>query len=189
MNQRIRTRLVLKKKVKVFISKLLLSILLFLVGMITIRKDPNSKNTIQSRLYERNLPFQSIKMVYEKYFGKLLSGEKMIKKTEAVFNEKIAYEDLESYQNGVKLKVMDSYLVPNLQNGIIVYIGEKEDIGNTVIIEQEDGVDVYYGNVILSDKKLYDYIEKGEIIGQVESNTLYLAFQRKGEYLDYQNYL
>lgn len=189
MNQTIRTKLVLKKRVRIFISKMLLSILLFLIGMILVKSDVGNLKFIEVKIYEENLPFQKIKGFYEKYFGRVLSGEKNLKKMEDVFHETITYSLKEEYQEGVKLKVEESYLVPNLENGIIIYIGEKEGIGNTIIIEQEDGVDVYYGNVVLSNKKLYDYIEKGEIIGQVKTDFLYLAFQKRGEYLDYQDYL
>ena len=80
-------------------------------------------------------------------------------------------------------------MVPVLESGIIIYIGEKKDLGNTIIIEQVNGIDVYYSNVLLKNKKLYDYLEKGELLGEVEEDELYLAFQRKGEFLDYQNYL
>ena len=189
MNKRIKTRLVLKRKVKVLFSKILCSIILFLVGMIIVKKDPLSNQLIRENLYEKSLPFQNVKMMYEKYFGNILSGDKKIKKTESVFSEKIYYEKKEDYLNGVKLFVSNHYLVPNLNDGIIIYIGEMEKIGKVVVVELEDGVDDYYGNIISTDKKLYDYVEKGEVIGQVEDNSLYLAFQKKGVYLDYKNYL
>ena len=42
-------------------------------------------------------------------------------------------------------------------NGIVIFIGEKEGYGNTVVVEQVDGIDVYYSNVSVSNIKLYDY--------------------------------
>lgn len=51
-------------------------------------------------------------------------------------------------------------MVPTLESGIVVYIGEKEDYGTTVIIDQIDGVEVYYSNITVENLKLYDYVEK-----------------------------
>jgi len=187
MNKQIKAKLVLKRKVKETLSKLLLTIIVFLIGMILVKNNPERKLFMQVNIYEKSLPFQSVKTLYEKYFGNILSLDKAVKKTEAVFHEQITYEEIESYKNGVKLKVSSNYIVPVIESGIIVFIGEKEDLGNTVIIEQIDGVDTYYANITLNDKKLYDYVEKGELLGEV-NNSLYLAFQRKGEYIDYKNY-
>ena len=41
----------------------------------------------------------------------------------------------------------------------------------------------------LKDYKLYDYLEKGDILGESSSNELLLSFEKGGEYYDYKNYL
>ena len=66
------------------------------------------------------------------------------------------------------------------------YIGEKEEYGNTVIIQQIDGIDVWYGNISNTSIKLYDYVEKGNLLGEC-SNELYLVFKKDGNRLDYEN--
>ena len=76
-------------------------------------------------------------------------------------------------------------MVPIIESGVVVFIGEKENYGNTVIIEQVDGVETIYGNVNINTIKIYDYVEKGELLGEVNGNKLYLSFQKDGEYLDY----
>ena len=37
--------------------------------------------------------------------------------------------------------------------------------------------------------KIYDYIEKGSLLGETISNEMYLFYQKSGEFLDYQEYL
>ena len=182
-------KLVLKKKIRIALNKFLITIIIFLLGMIVGKENPNMKKQIQKNIYETNFPFQKVKTWYEKKFGKLLSMDKIVKETEPVFKEKLSYQQEEAFQNGVKLKVDKNYLVPVLESGVVVYIGEKEKIGTTIIIEQVDGVDTFYSNITLQNKKLYDYVEKGELLGEVKDQTLYLSFQKKGEYLDYKNYL
>ena len=52
-----------------------------------------------------------------------------------------------------------------------------------------DGVSVWYGNVDVSDVKLYDYVEKGQILGMSRSEELYLVLMKDGAYLNYQDYV
>ena len=42
----VKKRLVLKKSVKSFITRVLITVIIFLVGMILIKKDKNNKNSI-----------------------------------------------------------------------------------------------------------------------------------------------
>jgi len=71
---------------------------------------------------------------------------------------------------------------------MVVFIGEKENYGNTVIIENLDGVNFWYGNINTTSVKLYDYIEKGSYVGEA-NGELYLVFSRDGNYLDYEKYI
>ena len=58
----------------------------------------------------------------------------ILKKVEPVFNEQLTYNNKESYLDGVKLK-LENNLVPINESGIVVFIGEKEGYGNTIIIQ------------------------------------------------------
>ncbi|MBQ2639446.1 MAG: M23 family metallopeptidase [Bacilli bacterium] len=185
----VKKKLVLKESVKVFINKVLITILIFLVGMILVKDNSKFKNIIITNVYEKNFKFTKVKNLYEKYFGRILSVDKIVSADEKVFSEKLSYQSKSKYKNGVKLSVRDKYMVPSLESGIVVFMGEKEGYGNTIIVEQINGVDVYYSNINPSNIKLYDYIEKGKLLGEVKDNKLYLVFQKDGKYLDYKKYI
>ena len=189
MNKVIVEKLVLKKKIKILLNKLLLTILVFLIGLILIKNNSNLKKVIKENIYEKSIKFTKTKSIYEKYFGKYLSMDNINNNEQPVFNEKLSYLKEEKYNNGVKLSVNNNYLVPNLESGIIVFVGEKENIGNSIIIEQIDGIDTMYSNININNYKLYDYIEKGELLGEVKGDNLYISFQKNGEYLDYKKYI
>ena len=175
-------KLVLRKEIKIILSKLLLSIIIFLIGMILVKTE--FKETIKTKLYEESLPFQKLRNTYNKYLGKIIKVEK----TTPVFNETLEYNKISKYKDGVKLNVSDNYMVPILESGVVVFIGEKEDYKNTIIVEQIDGIDTFYGNIKANNIKLYDYVEKGELLGEA-NNELYLVFQKDGVYLDYKEYI
>lgn len=191
MQKKLKKKLVLKSKIKNMMTKMLLTIIIFIIGMILIKANPDNKVIIQENIYSKSLKFTKIKKIYEKYFGNYLIIDNLISKTEPVstFKDKIIYKEKKSYNDGVLLTVSNNYMIPSLGDGIVVYIGKKDGYGNTIVIEQTDGIDVFYSNVIVNDLKLYDYIEKGEYLGQTEADKLGLIFQKDGTILNYNDYI
>jgi len=176
-----------KNNIKNRISKLLIIVILFLSILIYSRKNIENTKFIKSILFENNIQFVKINNFWDKHFGKLIPFKKIFKNQEkTVFKEELTYEKKEKYKNGVKLKVSKNYLIPNQESGMVVFIGDKENYGNTVIIQQMNGIDLWYGNVENVNVKLYDYIEKGELIGETKDENLYLVYKKEGEILDYE---
>lgn len=188
-NKKVVKKLTLKKSVKKFISKCLIVVILFLAVLIAMKNNPPFKNNIIKYVYEDSFKFTKLKSIYKKYFGKLLSIDKVAPKEEAVFSEKISYKKSNTYKDGTMLTVANNYMVPTLESGIVVFIGEKEGYGNTVIIEQVDGVDVWYSNIKIANIKMYDYIEKGSLLGEVNGEKLYMVFQKDGNFLNYKEHI
>lgn len=188
MERKIEEKLVLKRQVKIFISKVLCTIIIFLIGLILVKQNTKVKEFIEEEIYTKSFKFTGFRKIYGKYFGKVLSLDKVVKEETSVFSEKLSYKDSKEYKNGVKLIVDENYLVPVLESGIIVYVGVKDNL-QTIIVEQVDGIDTYYSNVNVSNYKLYDYIEKGQVLGETISKELYLSFEKSGEKLDYKKYI
>lgn len=172
---------------KGLIIRIMIVIILFLSLAIGYKSSIKFKGYIDKYLYSESIPFTKIRNFYNKYLGGVLPQIKS-NDTAMVFNEKISYKSKEKYYDGIKLEIEDSYLVPSLCEGMVIFIGYKEHYGNTIIIEDVDGVYYWYGNISNSSIKLYDYIEKGSYIGEA-SNNLYLVFSKDDKYLDDKEYL
>ena len=175
------------KKIKKIVIKTLIVAILFLSLAIVYKSNDYLKDKIVKYIFTEDISFSKINKFYNKYLGGLLPLKNNID-TEKVFNESLKYNDLSIYYDGVKLNVSDNYLVPSLKEGMVVFVGEKENYGNTIIIEDLDGVDIWYGNVNSTSLKLYDYIEEGTLIGEV-NNNLYLVFSKEDKYLNYEEYI
>ena len=67
MNKRIEEKLVLKKSIKIFLSKLFILIIIFLIGLIATKKNPTLKKNIEKEVYEKNIKFTKTKSIYEKF--------------------------------------------------------------------------------------------------------------------------
>ena len=173
---------------KNIVLRVLITIIVTLILLIGFKMKSNFKKTFYHYVYEENFPFSVVKNFLQEKFGTSLTFDKIVT-DEEVFNEKLSYKDKSLYHDGVKLTVSSEYMIPSLESGIVVYIGEKENYKQVVIVQQMNGVDVWYGNIKQANVKLYDYVEKGSLIGQVDNKTLYLVFQKEGKFVDYQSYL
>lgn len=172
------------------LNHILLSAILLLVCLCVIKVNPDCKTWIDKQVYHTNFSFAKINKTYEKYFGSILPLSKMdLGKTQPVFDEKLVYNSKEDYKEGVKLVVGENYLVPVLESGIVVFMGNKDNYGKTIIVQQVNGIDLWYVGVENSNLKMYDYIEKGSLLGESISNEIYLFYQKAGEFLNYQDYL
>ena len=172
------------------ITQLLMTILIMLGIMIGIKKSDKFRQEFYKHVFDTNFSFAQVNSIYQKYFGTPIPFSDFIKEpVQATFNEKLVYEKQEKYKEGVKLTVDKNYLVPIQDSGLVVFIGEKDGYGNTVIIQQMDGIDTWYGGLGTVHVKLYDYVEEGSLLGEVVDNSLYLVYKKEGTLLDYQEHI
>mgnify|MGYP004530472173 FL=1 len=178
-----------KNRLKSFVNKLLIVIILFLANLILIKSNQKYRDFIEESIYNNNFSFAKIKNFYNKYLGGVETLDRLVNNTTEVFNETLKYNSESIYYDGVKLEVQNNYLVPILEEGMVVFIGEKENYGNTIIIQGLNGIDIWYGNMSNTSVKLYDYVEKGALLGEVKDNNLYLAYSKDNKFLNYKDYL
>ena len=172
---------------KRIVSKLLLSIIFLLVSIILINKNNNVKEFYQKNIYTNSWSFTKFNSLYNKYFGSLVK-DYQVPDTSSVFNETLSYSHIEDYLNGSILSVSNNYMVPVIESGIIVYLGDKDALKNTCIVQGVDGVDIWYSNIDISKLTLMDYVNKGEFLSTTLSDKLYLTLERGNEYIKYEDY-
>lgn len=174
-----------KKSIKSFISKFYFAIIFFLSSI--IYTNINDKNLLLYKEYvlTESLPFTKIKGWYEELFGEVLPKDDNNK---MVIKGHLVYKNIENYKDGEVLTLTTNTLINSLQSGIVVYCGEKDDYKNTVIIQGIDGVDIWYGNLTNVSVKLYDYVEKDKLIGETNSDLLYLVIKKDNNFLKYEDY-
>ncbi len=180
------------KYLKPFLYKFLITLVLVLVVLVITKTSDKYKAIIKQNVYDKNFSFATINNLYTKYLGSVLPFKdlKLFKdETQTTFDEKLKYSEANKYLDGVKLTVEKNYLVPIQESGMVVFQGEKEGYGNIVIIQQINGVDLWYGNLQNINVELYDYVEKGKLLGEAKGTNLYLVYQKDGEYVDYKEYI
>lgn len=184
-------RLNILKYFRGLLFRSLITILLFLGCAIFIKTSAFNREFIYKYVYTDNIVYNKIKAYYDKYLSGVVPFDNLFKFNDSkmVFNEKLSYLSKNKYLDGVKLKVNTNYLVPIIESGIVVYIGEKEGYGNTIIIQGADFTDIWYGNISNTNVSLYDYVDKGSFLGEANGEEIYLVFSQDGNILDYEKYI
>ena len=174
------------KYVKGLISRVLVAVIFVLGSIIFTNISDKNKALYQKYVLEDSLEFMKINELYNSVFGKVDITDNS-DKDEVVFGS-ITYTNVEPFKNGVKLTVGMNEVVNVITSGIVVFIGEKDDLGNTIIIQGNDGVDIWYSNITDSDIKVYDYVEVGSILGTSNGEDIYLTISKDGEFISYEEY-
>ena len=159
-----------------YLSKICITIIITLILLINIKGNSKFKTNFFNKVYSTNISFGYFNSLYEKYIRTPI-------KEEPVFSEKLNYVSKEKYMEGVKLSFNSLTPIPSEENGVVIYKSY-----DTIVIQRTDGIDQAYSNIKNSNLKLYDYVKKGEIIGEVD-NDLYISYRKDGVFLDYEEYI
>ncbi len=172
-----------KKYIKSLFIRVLLSIILFLAISIFVNYSDENLLFFKKHFYDKNLNFSRITKIYNNYFGTVLPKAEEI----TVNKNKLSYTEVKEYEEGALLTGVSS--VSPFKSGIVVFIGEKEKYGNTIIIQGMDGIDYWYGNVTDISIKIYDYLESDTVIANAIEGNLYIVFKKNGEVLNFEEFI
>lgn len=175
----------LKPSVVRYLYKILIVIIITLIMLILMKASSSFKSKFYKYVYDTSFKFTSVNNLYHKYFNSIIDKKDNLK---VVSSEKINYSNIEKYNDGAKLTVGNNYAIPIQESGIVVFIGEKDGYNKTIIVQQNNGIDMWYGNISNSNVKLYDYVTKGNIIGSC-NNYLYVVFKKNGNIVPYEENL
>lgn len=179
----------LSKFLFTILIKSLIVVLLFLLSMIFIRQNDKNKKIFKEKVYNNSLSFAKIYNLYSKYLGDALPFKDTIKDdTKKVSNEKITYSSIKKEGDDYLLVVPSNYTLQAIKSGIVIEVKKDDKYKNIVKIQDKSGVNITYKNLNEVEVKLYDYVEKGEILGSI-SDKLYINFEKDGKYLSYEKYL
>ena len=175
-----------KKRNTKWITKILICIIIILICLIYTNLSQTNLNNFKENILNKNIKFSFFNNIYKKYIGNLDSNNNNSKE-QLVFNDdvKINYEKINNYY-----KINNNLEEPIrfISSGIIVFNANMESLGNTIIVQGNDGYDIWYSNVSLEYNSLYDYVKKGDIIGNSKDDSYYITIMKDGQYIDYEEY-
>lgn len=165
---------------KGWLTKLLLSIIIVLMCLIITNVNDDLRSNFKKNILTSNISFTNIKKFYNKYIGG---------KEESLLVSNTDIDSLyEEYNGSYKIISNINESVEVRKPGIIVYIGEMKDLGNTVIVQGNDGIDLWYSNVEVNEYSLYDYVSVGDILGSCKEDYYIITIMNDGEFMKYEEY-
>ena len=169
------------------LSKILLAIIFILLCLIANNYSNKFANYYNKYFQNNNFKFNKGLKLYQKVIGKPI-----FLKEEGLSSQVVDLDNhyqIKDYLEGKQLEYEKNGLVNAFNSGIVVFIGNKDNYGNTVIIQGIDGVDIWYGNITDLSINLYDYVEKNKIIGKPINELIYLKIEKDGNNLNITDYL
>lgn len=175
----------------IIITKFLIAIIIVLSSLILTNLNSDIKKFYTNTILEHNISFASINKFYQKYIGDFTKDETN-KNSETVdvanTSNDISSLPRKELNGSYEIEVGLDYPVTFLASGIIVYIGDKGDLKNTIIVQGNDGIDIWYSNIINDNYSLYDYVSKGNILGTTNNEKLIISILKDGKKLSYDEY-
>ncbi|TYR82809.1 M23 family metallopeptidase [Priestia megaterium] len=185
------------RKERFFFKVLASACLVLIVAILFKHPSPTFEQARQlvSDTMDDEFQFAAVSSWYEDKFGKpltLLPQKEGSKKEESVSNGYVipasgkVMETFKEDKQGVTIQTGVDSVVEAMSEGIVRYVGKRDGIGNTVIIQHADGSETWYGQLKTINVNVYDFVNKGKEIGIVanaengEAGMFYFAI-RKGE--------
>jgi stage IV sporulation protein FA len=188
-------------KKEVFLLKTFVAACLVLISAIAF-KNPSAAfepvRAVVKRTMEHEFQFAAVSKWYEEKFGEpfALFPEK---KTETVKKSEKSYaipasgrvlENFEKNGQGIMVETNVNTPVEAMDDGIVIFAGNKDKIGKTVIVQHADGSESWYGNLGSITVKLYDFIEAGKEVGTAMKDgnqakgVFYFAIKQGDQFID-----
>ncbi|WP_026693780.1 M23 family metallopeptidase [Peribacillus kribbensis] len=187
---------------EVYYFKILASLCLFLAVAIMFKKPVPALSETRvaiSHYMKQEFEFAAAKDWYQTTFGKPLvffpSDKKPV--TASKENEQYALpasgkiaQTFETDGQGIMIETDKDSPVEAAKGGTIIFIGEKEKLGKTVVVQHSDKSESWYGHLSTVDVSLYENVPKGKILGKVTNKqegakgTFYLAIKKGSTFVD-----
>ena len=165
---------------KILIKILIPLSIIILLGILLDNNDIYNK--YNKYIFDNNIDFIKIRNKTKRLLG-------INNKDKYVSGNIINYNSINNYKTYCKLSFDNNYVVTNLKEGIVTFIGLKEELGNTIIIESINGIEYWYGNLDNINVNLYDNIKPNTILGITKDNNLYIKMIREGLLLNCEKYI
>ncbi|MBM7701370.1 M23 family metallopeptidase [Metabacillus iocasae] len=186
-----------------FMFKVLASACLVLLVAILF-KNPSptfeqARHVVQSTM-EKEFQFATVSNWYEQTFGQPLAliPQKSKKQTEQSVNSGYAMpvssskvlETFEKNGQGMTVETNVDSVVEVMNEGFVQFVGTKEGLGKTVVVQHADGTETWYAQLKKINVNIYDFVDKGTDLGVVATNesgdkgVFYFAIKNGEEFID-----
>lgn len=178
-----------KKYISNLITRILLVIIFLLFILIMNKYNRSFTLKFKNDLFNKSFNFIKINKLSQKVLGKDVFYYQNSNDAIDVLSNSFDLANNEKYYDALKINVSSNLPMGSLSSGVVVFIGNKDNYNNTVIVQGLDGYNIWYGNVKDVNVSLYDYVEKGNLVGAADGDYVYLLIEKNNKYYSYDEYI
>lgn len=174
------------------------SVVLFFASVIILKGNipiMKQSETWVRNAYEEHLPFASMHDWYVQHLGIPLALVPQTETVSTIEEESIHMplqgEVIESFHDngtGIYIKPEEKSYVQAVNKGVVIFAGNKEETGQTIIIQHADRTETTYGHLSSIDVHLYKTVATDEFIGTIDpddaTETMFFSIEAKAGYVD-----
>jgi len=156
-------------------------LIIICLGIFTFyRINPNNK--LFNAIFIEQIDFSKATKYVNSTILNLLPNFNKTNKSEEV-SATIYYQHIE---NNIYKK--SDNMITSVDKGTVVLIGNQEILGDYMVVQQQNGVKVTYGNIETMTAALYDVVDKNTTLGTY-NNQLLIIFELNGSEITYEKAL
>lgn len=178
---------------KNYISRLATRILLVLVFVLFVlilnKFNRNLSLEFKNDLFNKSFNFVKVNKISQKVLGKDVFYYQGNNNSMQVLSNNFNSFDKQKYMDAEKMVVSSNLPIGSISSGVVVFIGDKENYGKTIIIQGLDGYNIWYCNIKDINIKLYDYVESQSLIGSADGQYIYLLIEKNNKFFTYDEYI
>ena len=185
-----------------FLFRLMVSMCLVLIIAILFRSTNPSLNGVKSfveNAMKRDYQFAKISNWTNETLGDSFSFSPMSffdKKSDSNLNENVipvsgkVKESFKKNGKGITVETTRDKSVTAIKAGVVIFAGYNEIYGKTIIVQQSNKMNVWYGNLATIKVNLYQHVTNGEALGTVTNKgttnhgEYYFAIEKSNKFLD-----
>ncbi|RSK28010.1 M23 family metallopeptidase [Bacillus sp. HMF5848] len=184
---------------EMFVLKTFIAVCLVLLVAILYRDSSPRLDQVRnyvSATMEKEFNFATVTAWYENQFGNAPLA--LLPTNTTVDNEPARYAipaagrvlvDFEKDGQGVMIETALNADVETIDEGTVIFAGNKDELGNTVIVQHADGSETWYGHLKSIDVPIYQFVRSGTKVGtSIEDpngmGQFYFAFKQGDQFID-----
>ncbi|MDF2558418.1 MAG: peptidase [Bacillales bacterium] len=185
-----------------FLFRLLVSMCFVLIVAIMFRSTNPSLDSYKTFLknsMKRDYQFAKISNWTSKTMGDMFSfspieffksSEGLRKNSDVIPVSGKVVESFKKNGKGITVETERDKDVTSIQDGIVIFAGIDKNHGKTIIVQQSDQMNVWYGNLGSIKVNLYQHVSSGESLGKVLNKSTsnrgeyYFAIEKDDKFFD-----
>ncbi|WP_411953549.1 peptidoglycan DD-metalloendopeptidase family protein [Alkalibacillus sp. S2W] len=183
-----------------FLRRGVLALALFLGVLLLSQSNSSWANQVDSRvdqLLTDDLPFATVQAWYDAHIATMFVStgfdapvNEPSEPNQAMLVNGLNENQVTSMEDHLLVEITEEQTIHPIEKGTVLFAGNKEETGKTIVVQHEDGSETVYGHLSSIDVFHYQFVGPSDTLGSIsheaasEEASLYFAVENHNESVD-----